>query len=158
MDTDSRLTTPATRRTIVATGAKLAYAAPLVAASLTLSATNAAARMSSPRFVCSHPMGFCDNANPDTDCFCGTVVPSGAFVCVTDLVGFGCDSGSCDVVTGAGCSGGTLCVVDEFSAPQARCRRLCGTNCGCSGVLCDVTPCCAGFVCSSLPGGPDICV
>jgi hypothetical protein len=38
MDTDSRFLTPATRRTIVRSGAKLAYAAPLVAASLTLSA------------------------------------------------------------------------------------------------------------------------
>jgi hypothetical protein len=38
MDTDGRFPTPTTRRTIVATGAKLAYAAPLVATSLTLSA------------------------------------------------------------------------------------------------------------------------
>ena len=38
--------TPTTRRSIVRTGAKLAYAAPLVATSLTLSATNAAAAVS----------------------------------------------------------------------------------------------------------------
>ena len=44
--TDGRFTTPTTRRTIVRTGAKLAYAAPLVAASLKLSATNAAAAVS----------------------------------------------------------------------------------------------------------------
>src|SRR5215212_5378550 len=42
-DTDGRLTTPTTRRTVVATGAKLAYAAPLVATSLKLSALNVAA-------------------------------------------------------------------------------------------------------------------
>jgi hypothetical protein len=46
MDTEVRFPTPTTRRTIVTTGAKLAYAAPLVAASLKLSATNAAAAVS----------------------------------------------------------------------------------------------------------------
>src|SRR5215212_8504048 len=46
MDTDGRFPTPTTRRTIVATGAKLAYAAPLVATSLKLSVTNAAAAVS----------------------------------------------------------------------------------------------------------------
>ena len=52
MDTDVRFTNPATRRTIVATGAKLAYAAPLVAASFTLSATNAAAVSLGPGDAC----------------------------------------------------------------------------------------------------------
>jgi hypothetical protein len=37
-DTDGRFPTPTTRRTVVRTGAKLAYAAPLVAASFTLGA------------------------------------------------------------------------------------------------------------------------
>jgi hypothetical protein len=46
MDTDGRFPTPTTRRTIVATGAKLTYAAPLVATSLKLSAMNAAAAVS----------------------------------------------------------------------------------------------------------------
>jgi hypothetical protein len=47
MDPDVRFTTPTTRRTIVATGAKLAYAAPLVAASMALPA--AAAAQADPR-------------------------------------------------------------------------------------------------------------
>jgi hypothetical protein len=46
MDTDGRFPTPTTRRTIIATGAKLAYAAPLVAASAKLSVTNVAAAVS----------------------------------------------------------------------------------------------------------------
>ena len=49
MDPTARLVTPATRRTIVATGAKLAYAAPLVAASLKVSAVAvSAANLISP--------------------------------------------------------------------------------------------------------------
>jgi hypothetical protein len=46
MDTDGRFPTPTTRRTIVSTGVKLAYAAPLVAAIVKVSATNAAAAVS----------------------------------------------------------------------------------------------------------------
>jgi hypothetical protein len=43
MDPTARLVTPATRRAVVKTGAKLAYAAPLVAASVGLTASGALA-------------------------------------------------------------------------------------------------------------------
>ena len=68
MDTDGRFTTPATRRTVVTTGAKLAYAAPLVATSLTLSAVNAAAGISLQVCPAEEIGTFCES---DADCTCG---------------------------------------------------------------------------------------
>src|SRR5215208_2943470 len=68
MDTDGRFPTPTTRRTIVATGAKLAYAAPLVATSLTLSAVNAAAGISLQVCPLEEIGTLCES---DADCTCG---------------------------------------------------------------------------------------
>lgn len=89
MDTDSRFLTPATRRTIVATGAKLAYAAPLVAASLKLSALNVAATHSPGHVICSErgciracdadPAALC--AGPCEEGQCGVFDPIGQPCC-----------------------------------------------------------------------------
>jgi hypothetical protein len=130
MDTDGRFPTPTTRRTIVATGAKLAYAAPLVATSLTLRGVNAQTAMSPPRFVCP-PFGPGDGpfCNPSADCFCTTAVPSGRLICTTDLSCGGFGFGFCDDVTGAGCRAGDVCVVDGFFEGRAHCHSLCGVPC-----------------------------
>jgi hypothetical protein len=128
MDTDGRFPTPTTRRTVVTTGAKLAYAAPLVAASFTVSALNVAAATSPPHFVCP-PFGSDDGpqCNPGADCFCTTAVPSGRLICTTDLSCGGLRF--CDDVTGAGCGAGDVCVVDEFFEGRAHCHALCGVPC-----------------------------
>jgi hypothetical protein len=120
---------PATRRTIVATGAKLAYAAPLVAASFKVSAMNVAAATSPPHFVCTRPDGRCScgpGCEAQDPCFCTTAIGSGAFVCAFDL---SCGGGFCDPVTGAGCVAGDVCVIDGFFEGRAHCHSLCGVPC-----------------------------
>jgi hypothetical protein len=129
MDTDGRFPTPTTRRTIVATGAKLAYAAPLVATSLTLSALNVAASHITGHVFACPPIGPDDGplCNPGADCFCTTAVPSGRLVCTTDDPR--CSGPFCDDATGAGCPAGRVCVVDEFFEGRAHCHGLCGGAC-----------------------------
>src|SRR5215217_4711212 len=128
MDTDGRFPTPTTRRTIVRTGAKLAYAAPLVATSLRLSVLNVAATHSPGHVFACPPFGPDDGpqCNPGADCFCTTAVPSGRLICTTDL---SCGGGFCDDVTGAGCGASDVCVVDEFFEGRAHCHSLCGVPC-----------------------------
>jgi hypothetical protein len=75
----------ATRRTVIATGAKLAYAAPLVAASVTLSVTNVAAvslgslcaagSVFFSRVVLNDPEG--NPVETAACCFCNAVSGSG---------------------------------------------------------------------------------
>jgi hypothetical protein len=81
-DTDGRFPTPTTRRTIIATGAKLAYAAPLVAASVKVSEVNA--QVFSGGF-CGHSTGInggcmsaCTTARfPFTEAQCGVICGTG---------------------------------------------------------------------------------
>jgi hypothetical protein len=110
-DTDGRFPTP-TRRTIVATGAKLAYAAPLVAASFTVSALNVAATHSPghvcpPGRVCGKCPGecspeWCSFEDPDADWVSTSII----HCCGLDSLQTGCFSCS-------GClSGGRPTVVE----------------------------------------------
>jgi hypothetical protein len=92
MDTDARFTTPATRRTVVRTGAKLAYAAPLVATSLTLSTLNVAATHS-PGHVC--PPGRVCGKCPvecEADQWCSFEDPDADWVSTSIIQCFGLDS------------------------------------------------------------------
>jgi hypothetical protein len=57
-DLTARLTAPASRRVVVTRGAKLAYAAPLVAASMKLGSGNAAAAISGGPVICEAPCRF----------------------------------------------------------------------------------------------------
>jgi hypothetical protein len=93
-DTDGRFPTLTTRRTIVATGAKLAYAAPLVAISVTLRVTNVAAAVSLGSLCAAGSVFFSRVAlnDPEGDpietaacCFCnagsGSGLPGAAAAC-----------------------------------------------------------------------------
>jgi hypothetical protein len=116
---DSLTSTTTTRRTIVKTGTKLAYAAPLVAATLSLSA--AAAGAASPVEACGGGTDACSSSLncAGGTCYCNTNVGGG-----TSCNGLGtCAScavdGDCTAVTGAGshcvlggscCGDGTACV------------------------------------------------
>jgi hypothetical protein len=123
MDTDGRFPTPTTRRTIVATGAKLAYAAPLVATSLTLSATNAAAVSPGlcPRGGDGCSAGGC---GPGNSCICTTQRGSRTPFCFSQGCGVPCETsadcvdatgvpiGLCSNNTGGCCSPGD-CILFE---------------------------------------------
>ena|SRR5215218_8815188 len=102
MDTDVRLTTPTTRRTVVRTGAKLAYAAPLVATSLTLSVTNAAAI--SP--TCLGRNVACAST-ADTCCDEGYVCGNDGVICGQPLACCGRTGAACTVE--CDCCGELLC-------------------------------------------------
>jgi hypothetical protein len=110
-----------TRRTIVTTGAKLAYAAPVVAASFKVATQRASAL--------SPGTGSCVPFNP-VDCTFTTQCP-------------GCDLGS-ECCTSAGCTtsvaGNTFCIAPGIYA----CGSTCTTDeeCG-AGSLCGIS-CCNG--------------
>ena len=106
----NRLNVPASRRTIVSTGAKLAYAAPIVAASFKLSAFSAQAQTASPGVV----VGSCPAAGcPAGQKCCRT--ESGMSACCPDTA-FCCAGSYSDGTEYLGC-GGTCA-----NAPYAGCR------------------------------------
>jgi hypothetical protein len=114
MDTDGRLTAATTRRTIVRTGAKLAYAAPLVATSLKLSAMNVAAthspgHVACETFVCGNPRGLCTEPGSLDVCACFELTEDpGNGLCLGD---FPCSSDSACNTT-ADCPSGSTCVTN----------------------------------------------
>ena len=119
---DSFAAVTTTRRTIVTTGTKLAYAAPIVAATFKLS-TNAAEAVSPngpcATFVCGN--GPCVVTGQFFDCFCfENVATPGQGTCLGD---FPC-SGTASCTSDADCSGGGTCVTNtccgaglQFCAP-----------------------------------------
>ena len=134
------LVTSTTRRTIVTTGAKLAYAAPLVAVSLKLSGVDAQTAMSPPPkctsfgrcggelslgcvYLCSTEneqfcaaginLQFCDS---DADCQEGR--------CERSDEGGGLALVAVQSPTAPDCRAG-LCWPDPFSGGRGRCRGLC---------------------------------
>ena len=126
--------TDVSRRTIVKTGVKLAYAAPLVAASFRLSAGAVGAQTVSPG-ICT--FGF----------FCGD--PPNFFICGTDPRGISsqCNCYETDGGTGVACgaricitAGGTCTVSDDCPA----------------GSFCSFNTCCGNGACIPDCGGPGI--
>jgi hypothetical protein len=114
MDTDGRFPTPTTRRTIVATGAKLAYAAPLVATSLRLSTLNVAATHS-PGHVCKGEI--CESVvfgcDGDLGCVCFLTVENTGFC----HRGQSCEGlQSCD--SSADCPAGYACSIATCCGPE----------------------------------------
>ena len=125
---DSITSTPTTRRTIVTTGAKLAYAAPMVAATMKLSANRTfAADACTEGENCAQGLEVSCGANG----FCACVQNvDGGFACVDRFCSFtacttgaDCDSGLC--VTAPGCCGdpdpfcGTPCTDTVSGAGEA---------------------------------------
>jgi hypothetical protein len=121
MDTDGRFPTPTTRRTIVVTGAKLAYAAPLVAASIKVSEVNAQSAVSPTCSLVCSTLGLSCGPTQFNFCICSRQIPSQQVVC-TSFEG-DCDF-PCDATTGAGCPAGTICVDDQICG-FTHCHPLC---------------------------------
>jgi hypothetical protein len=146
MDPGGRFTTPTTRRAIVRTGAKLAYAAPLVAASLKLSATHAAAAI-------SHPSTCGPACEAQGDCFCATPDqngPDGAKICVSTTCGIlnyfnsvtGCIEGSVLMTTHEPYK--QFCAM-PCGAPCPDCKiggQPCDDGAECCNNCCSVGTCC----------------
>jgi hypothetical protein len=117
MDTDDRFPTPTTRRTVVSTGAKLAYAAPLVAASFTLGAGRVWAN--------------------------GMVSPG----CRPDICGAGGQCGPCrDDLCLLRCSVELVAVCVDFTPPQpCETSPSCASSADCgAGQVCLAPACCGG--------------
>src|SRR5215208_3750317 len=93
IDLEDQIADSPTRRTIVKTGVKLAYAAPIVAASFKVSAVNAQAPISPP---------------PQEGCFHSTGTNGGCMPTCTDLAGF--TGAQCGVICGTGQSTGACSV------------------------------------------------
>jgi hypothetical protein len=112
-----------TRRKIVTTGAKLAYAAPLVAATATLESGGAGAvspNGACTTFVCGN--GPCVETPDGFNCFCFETAESpgngrctGNFFCSEPT---GCTSD-------ADCPGGGTCVINTCCGPQSYCAPPC---------------------------------
>ena len=114
-----RIQARTTRRTVVKTGAKLAYAAPIVAASFRLTNLNAAAQVGSP-VICENG-GSCGNTTRcGPSCRCFTSVDRGGFCHRVQL-----------------CSSTTACTSSNQCAPG----HICSTSTCCpSGGRC-IQPC-----------------
>jgi hypothetical protein len=111
-DLADRLGTPATRRTVVKTGAKLAYAAPLVAASFRLAAMDAAAQVSpgGGPILCEPGHGACPGSPA---CQCAPVFsqgPTGPVVTHTCVHVASGPVADCNEDSGFSCPGDSLCV------------------------------------------------
>jgi hypothetical protein len=125
-DLEDRTSNATTRRTIVKTGVKLAYTAPIVAASFKLRNASAQAAMSGggnqpcQTFVCGN--GPCAERG-DIDCFCFELTEDpGKGLCLSDFL---CDSVSpCD--TTADCPSGSTCVTNTCCGQGV---QLCAPAC-----------------------------
>ena len=152
-ETSEQLHSRSTRRVVVATGAKLAYAAPLVATSLTLSALNVAATHS-PGHVCTsgslecgdeHGQGCVSLCSTENEPFCAEGLQLGTCTsdadcregrCEFDEFGGVCTEQPCDstadcdlhcsqaIPVGVSCR----CWLDPFSGRGRICRRECGSG------------------------------
>jgi len=124
-----QLATSTTRRTIVKTGAKLAYAAPIVAATMKLSAGGAAAAVSDGgnqacnTFVCGNgPCASRPDIQPFADCFCFEVAETpGQGVCLSN---FPC-AGTQICTASSECNLGETCVVNTCCGPEGHCTPAC---------------------------------
>jgi hypothetical protein len=126
----NRLESETTRRTVVKTGAKLAYIAPAVAASFKLSASSVGAQGASPvgcdRFNCGTTIDFCQD---DLRC---EMFSRPACVCTGSLEGsefcgdwcFACGAG-----TGQGCTSSDSCPASWHCATTC-CGNYCIPPCG----------------------------
>jgi hypothetical protein len=105
-----QLHSPSTRRAAVATGVKLAYAAPIVAASFKVSMSNALAI--SPVDNCFHSSGTNGGCMPA----CTSVLGTGNLC--NDICGNGQTTGACPVGTGGGnpCCNPGYCVPANYDA------------------------------------------
>jgi hypothetical protein len=145
IDLEDQIANSTTRRTIVKTGAKLAYVAPLVAASFKVSAINALAQVSPPtcppNLICNEREAPCGE---DADGVCSNVVsvdPTSC-ICGNDSCGPACETdgdcqsyapGSICQAPDTGCCGQT-CIApcgafDSRSAKKSSARRK-GSNSG----------------------------
>lgn len=126
LDLDKTLTGTATRRSVVATGAKVAYAAPLVAASFKLSAMGAGAV--SPNGPCEafrcEDGGLCHTYGGGIldVCACFELVEKpGTGLCLNN---FYCDAPDC--TSDADCNGGTCVTNTCCGLGVQRCAPPCG--------------------------------
>jgi hypothetical protein len=125
MDTDGRFPTPTTRRTVVTTGAKLAYAAPLVAASFKVSALNVAATHSPGHTCCLQACGQPPDVEPPFD-VCGCVTGSaGTAFCSNNFFCFTTPECTVD----ADCPAGWICQNPPFGSVEPDCGGNCGSVC-----------------------------
>jgi hypothetical protein len=126
LESIEQLQTRPTRRTVVATGAKLAYAAPIVAASFKVSAINALAQVS-PGAPCGHstgPNGGCKGA-------CTSAGFTGDQCNV--ICGNGQTTGACPVGQGGDnpCCNPGYCDPDNFEETNTGDPRYTGDTTGC---------------------------
>jgi len=126
IDLESQIATSTTRRTVVKTGAKLAYAAPVLAASFRLSQMGAMAAVSGnvcpPNLICGVQPEECDSPGDDTG-VCSQVKSVEADSCI-------CGNDAC----GPACSTDADC---QKYAPGAICQA---PDTGCCGQAC-IAPC-----------------
>ena len=126
-----RLEDKTTRRTVVKTGAKIAYVAPAVAASFKMSAMSAGAQRASPvagceQFNCGTVIDFCNE-----DVFCA-LFNRPACVCTdslegTELCGDWCFA--CGAGTGQGCTSSRTCPTG-WHCTTTCCGNYCIPPCG----------------------------
>ena len=144
VDLEDRLTDSPTRRTVVKTGVKLAYAAPIVAASFKLRNVSAqeviTGRVCPPNLICLERPADCGE---DRDGVCSNVVsvdPTSC-ICGNDLCGPACETdGDCQkYAAGAICQApdtgccGQVCIAPchAFDSTSARQRsKARGSNAG----------------------------
>jgi hypothetical protein len=139
-ETRDRLLHSTTRRKVIKSGVKLAYAAPLVAGSIKLSESGALAALSGGPFTC--PAGAVDVCGPYTAC--GTTSGNNPCVChrtasgATLCGGFGacrpgeeCNSDEdCGVIVSAhGEAAPGFCHVGTCCTPPAGFRGFCAPRC-----------------------------
>ena len=119
-----RLGTSTTRRTVVKTGAKIAYAAPIVAASFKLTSMTAAAQAVSGS--CTNVIGACNvpanGCNGDASCACFRTI-DGSSACIQFNV---CCAGCKTCSSNADCGSGCACVADTCLGNV--CQPLCGVG------------------------------
>jgi hypothetical protein len=137
IDLESRLAISPTRRTIVKTGVKLAYAAPVLAASFRLSQMGVGAvsgKVCPPNLICDERRADCGN---DDDGVCSNVVSidPNSCICGNDACGPDCSTdadcqdyapGSICQAPGTGCCGQTCiapCGVAHATNPLGRGAR-----------------------------------
>jgi hypothetical protein len=127
IDLEGRLTASPTRRTIVKTGVKLAYAAPILAASFKLSQAGVLGASGNPNPECKgSSCGSFQQCSTNPDCICTTTSTGGGF-CVpgsTACAGLeacgrdgSCPSGSLCVVNS--CCGDPVCVPVSLTCPPS---------------------------------------
>jgi hypothetical protein len=128
--------TSISRRSIVKTGARLAYAAPVVAASMTLTAPGASAQVSpgtgGPDPECAGGnacLGTPTCGQPGSNCSCATLVEGGSLCrptvadCDTPI---GCDTNADCAAIG---SARPYCVIADDCCPQAGFAGVCTGRC-----------------------------